>query len=101
MADCGSRAKMPRYTLADVPAALEQIVKWGPNEETLRGQAARLTLAHLPTPLEPLERLSSELGGPRIYVKRDDCTGLAGAETRRASWTPCWPTPYVWAPTRS
>jgi L-cysteate sulfo-lyase len=35
-------------------------------------------LAHLPTPLEPLERLSRELGGPRIWVKRDDCTGLAG-----------------------
>jgi L-cysteate sulfo-lyase len=40
--------------------------------------AARLRLAHLPTPLEPLERLSRELGGPRIWVKRDDCTGLAG-----------------------
>ncbi len=38
----------------------------------------RLRLAHLPTPLEPLERLSRELGGPRIWVKRDDCTGLAG-----------------------
>jgi L-cysteate sulfo-lyase len=40
--------------------------------------AERLRLAHLPTPLEPLERLSRELGGPRIWVKRDDCTGLAG-----------------------
>ncbi len=70
--------RFPGCTLAYVPAALEQIVKSGPNEETLRGQADRLTLAHLPTPLEPLERLSSELGGPRIYVKRDDCTGLAG-----------------------
>jgi L-cysteate sulfo-lyase len=35
-------------------------------------------LAHLPTPLEPLERLSRELGGPKIWVKRDDSTGLAG-----------------------
>jgi L-cysteate sulfo-lyase len=34
-------------------------------------------LAHLPTPLEPLKRLSAELGGPRIWVKRDDATGLA------------------------
>jgi len=41
-------------------------------------RAERLPLAHLPTPLEPLERLSRELGGPRIWVKRDDCTGLAG-----------------------
>jgi L-cysteate sulfo-lyase len=40
--------------------------------------AKRLPLAHLPTPLEPLERLSRELGGPAIWVKRDDCTGLAG-----------------------
>src|SRR5215208_637502 len=40
--------------------------------------AERVRLAHLPTPLEPLERLSRELGGPRIWVKRDDLTGLAG-----------------------
>ena len=37
----------------------------------------RVPLAHLPTPLEPLERLSRHLGGPRIFVKRDDATGLA------------------------
>jgi L-cysteate sulfo-lyase len=41
-------------------------------------RAERLPLAHLPTPLEPLERLSRELGGPKIWVKRDDLTGLAG-----------------------
>ena len=41
-------------------------------------ETERLHLAHLPTPLEPLERLSRELGGPRIWVKRDDLTGLAG-----------------------
>ena len=41
-------------------------------------ETGRVRLAHLPTPLEPLERLSAELGGPRIWVKRDDCTGLAG-----------------------
>lgn len=35
-------------------------------------------LAHLPTPLEPLDGLSDALGdGPRLFVKRDDCTGLA------------------------
>ena len=37
----------------------------------------RLHFAHLPTPLEPLENLSKLLGGPQIYIKRDDCTGLA------------------------
>ncbi|MFQ5785978.1 MAG: D-cysteine desulfhydrase, partial [Alphaproteobacteria bacterium] len=45
----------------------------------------RLRLAHLPTPLEPLARLSAHLGGPRLLVKRDDCTGLAtgGNKTRK------------------
>lgn len=38
----------------------------------------RVPLAHLPTPLEPMDRLSAHLGGPRIWVKRDDCTGLSG-----------------------
>lgn len=45
----------------------------------------RQSLAHLPTPLEPLTRLSDHLGGPRIFVKRDDCTGLGtgGNKTRK------------------
>ena len=38
----------------------------------------RLHFAHLPTPLEPMENLSKHLGGPRLWIKRDDCTGLAG-----------------------
>jgi L-cysteate sulfo-lyase len=38
----------------------------------------RLRFAHLPTPLEPLTNLSAQLGGPNIWIKRDDCTGLAG-----------------------
>ncbi|MBB5661235.1 D-cysteine desulfhydrase [Brevundimonas halotolerans] len=37
----------------------------------------RVRLAHLPTPLEPLPRLSEELG-IELWIKRDDCTGLAG-----------------------
>ncbi len=42
-------------------------------------------LAHLPTPLERLDRLSAELGGPEIWIKRDDCTGLStgGNKTRK------------------
>ena len=36
----------------------------------------RVSLAHLPTPLEFLPRLSETLGGPNIHIKRDDCTGL-------------------------
>ena len=39
-------------------------------------RAPRVRLAHLPTPLEPLDRLSRHLDGPAIFVKRDDCTGL-------------------------
>ena len=44
----------------------------------------RYPLAHLPTPLEFLPRFSKALGGPPIYIKRDDCTGLAvgGNKTR-------------------
>ncbi len=38
----------------------------------------RLHFAHLPTPLEPMENLTKDLGGPRLWIKRDDCTGLAG-----------------------
>ncbi len=30
------------------------------------------------TPIEKLERLSAQLGGPDIYIKRDDLLGLAG-----------------------
>jgi D-cysteine desulfhydrase family pyridoxal phosphate-dependent enzyme len=41
----------------------------------------RTRLCRLPTPLEPLEGLNKELsgtgGGPRLFIKRDDMTGLA------------------------
>lgn len=37
----------------------------------------RVTLACTPTPLMQLDSLSSELGGPSIWIKRDDLTGLA------------------------
>ena len=40
-------------------------------------QIPRLTLAHLPTPLEHAPRLSAQLG-IELLIKRDDCTGLAG-----------------------
>lgn len=38
---------------------------------------AKLRLARLPTPFYCLERLSDHLGGPRIWVKRDDLTECA------------------------
>lgn len=45
----------------------------------------RLHFAHLPTPVEALPRLSELLGGPRLFIKRDDQTGLAfgGNKTRK------------------
>lgn len=48
----------------------------------------RVPLAHLPTPLEPMRRLSTYLGGPEIFIKRDDCTGLAtgGNKTRKLEY---------------
>ncbi len=37
----------------------------------------RESLAFLPTPLHAMPNLSRLLGGPQIYIKRDDLTGLA------------------------
>ncbi len=39
----------------------------------------RLKLCAAPTPFAPLPTLSRELGGPRLWVKRDDCTGVVGS----------------------
>jgi 1-aminocyclopropane-1-carboxylate deaminase/D-cysteine desulfhydrase-like pyridoxal-dependent ACC family enzyme len=47
--------------------------------EELRDRAAKLPrvdLAHLPTPLEEVPRFAERVGGVRVFVKRDDCTGL-------------------------
>ncbi|MCG2586645.1 D-cysteine desulfhydrase [Massilia sp. TS11] len=45
----------------------------------------RVRLTQAPTPLEPLPNLSKLLGGPNLYIKRDDNTGLAlgGNKTRK------------------
>ncbi len=47
----------------------------------------RVTLTHAPTPLEPMNNLS-ELLGTQLYIKRDDCTGLAmgGNKTRKLEY---------------
>lgn len=37
----------------------------------------RAALVHAPTPLEEMPNLARAIGGPRLFVKRDDCTGLA------------------------
>lgn len=48
-------------------------------------ELGRIQIAHLPTPLEFCPRLTEALGGPEIWIKRDDCTGLAfgGNKTRQ------------------
>jgi D-cysteine desulfhydrase len=49
----------------------------------------RVRLGFLPTPLAEMPRLSRALGGPRLFVKRDDQTGLAtgGNKTRKLEFT--------------
>src|SRR5436190_9048272 len=54
---------------------------------------APVRFAHLPTPLEPLHGLTEDLvrpggGGPTLWIKRDDCTGLAGGgnKTRKLEY---------------
>lgn len=51
--------------------------------------ARRMEMAYLPTPIHPLRRLSAELDGPEIYVKRDDLTGLSisGNKIRKLEFT--------------
>ncbi len=48
----------------------------------------RKQLGFFPTPVTELQRLSKTLGGPRIFIKRDDMTGLAfgGNKTRKLEY---------------
>lgn len=48
----------------------------------------RIKLGHFPTPIEYLQNLTEHLNGPKIYIKRDDCTGLAtgGNKTRKLEY---------------
>ena len=53
--------------------------------QDLLSNFSRIHLCHQPTPLEEMPRLTTALGGPRLWIKRDDCTGLAtgGNKTRK------------------
>src|SRR5262249_34065572 len=47
--------------------------------EEMRRRIARLprvSLAHLPTPLEEIPRFAKAIGAGRVFIKRDDCPGL-------------------------
>ncbi|MFN0303778.1 MAG: D-cysteine desulfhydrase [Burkholderiales bacterium] len=48
----------------------------------------RLRITHGPTPLESMPRLTEALAGPNLWIKRDDCTGLAtgGNKTRKLEY---------------
>jgi D-cysteine desulfhydrase len=45
-------------------------------------QFPRRRYTHAPTPIEKLSKLTAELGGPSIYIKRDDLLGLAGGGSK-------------------
>ena len=49
----------------------------------------RIRLANLPTKIEKLDRLSKLLGGPDIYIKRDDYTGteISGNKIRKLEFS--------------
>lgn len=49
----------------------------------------KLNLARIPTPIQKLKRLSEKLGGPTIYIKRDDLTGigLSGNKVRKLEFS--------------
>jgi L-cysteate sulfo-lyase len=64
------------------------------NRKPLSGRLAafpRLGLADLPTPLEPLKRLTAHLDGPRLWVKREDVMGLGfgGNKLRKLDYVLC------------
>jgi L-cysteate sulfo-lyase len=52
------------------------------------GRMPRVKLARLPTPLEELSSLSRMLKGPRMFIKRDDLTGMmfSGNKARKAEF---------------
>ncbi|HTX55366.1 MAG TPA: D-cysteine desulfhydrase family protein [Candidatus Baltobacteraceae bacterium] len=55
----------------------------------LTDSVPRISLGFFPTPLEEMPRLSKALGGPRLFIKRDDQTGLAGGgnKTRKLEFS--------------
>ncbi len=68
---------MNSEAMAHPPLTHEQIT-------ALIDRVPRVRLTPLPTPLQECPRLAAALGGPRIFMKRDDLTGLAfgGNKTR-------------------
>jgi D-cysteine desulfhydrase family pyridoxal phosphate-dependent enzyme len=71
--DLGAATARPAVTLATTTGRAPAT----PDLPWVARYPARIPLGFFPTPIEKLERLGRELGGPEIYVKRDDQTGLA------------------------
>jgi L-cysteate sulfo-lyase len=79
---------LPRPAFACLDAGRETYMTTTLNRADLQARIdalPRVRLAHLPTPLDHCPRLSAALGGPNIWIKRDDLTGLAfgGNKTRQ------------------
>ena len=45
--------------------------------ENLVAAHPRAALGHFPTPLEAMDRLGAEIGVANLWIKREDCSGLA------------------------
>ena len=58
-------------------AAALRLPARGTTRGGLTGSKPRVRFADLPTRVEELPRLSAQLGGPRLLVKRDDQTAVA------------------------
>ena len=71
---------LPRFVVVKLGSGFGGIVV-----QDLLTDFRRIHLCHQPTPLEEMPRLTASLGGPRLWIKRDDCTGLAtgGNKTRK------------------
>ncbi len=78
-------AETIQMTGGDTMVAPEMVLSLCKELSLTLAKFPRVSLGHLPTPLEPMDRLSEVLGGPRLWVKRDDCTGLSsgGNKTRK------------------
>jgi L-cysteate sulfo-lyase len=48
----------------------------------------RVDLVHLPSPFEPMTRMTAHLGGPSLWVKREDCAGggVGGNKLRKLDY---------------
>src|SRR5262249_15125596 len=80
--EVGYHAGVPARLLHH-PGGLMSVPRLSPEE--LHRHAARLPrleLAHLPTPLEETPRFAERLGGPRVFIRRDDCPGLLPGGTK-------------------